>query len=88
MRHVLTSSTGLQIWPFHVIVSKKTTKKCIKIKKARAGRVARVERAEKKSSCVQYLNMHISLFPLPSLSPLHNFQFQDDDNLSRHYKLH
>ena len=51
MRHVLTSSTGLQIWPFHVIVSKKTTKKCIKIKKARAGRVARVarvERAEKK----------------------------------------
>lgn len=36
-------STGLQIWPFLVVVSKKTVKKCIKIKNAH---VLRVERAE------------------------------------------
>ena len=42
-RYVMKFSTGLQIWPFLVVVSKRTVKKCIKIKNARALRVERAE---------------------------------------------
>ena len=37
-RHVLTSSTQPEIWSIHVVVRTGTTKKCTKMKNARAGR--------------------------------------------------